>query len=100
MKKMIFTIAVGVLCMFATSCSNKFEDAYMAENLFKYYKDLSGGGAAALQYKEQFVELYTSMTEEERARYKSYREHMDKEARELRAAEEKAEAEAKAMLGD
>ena len=98
MKKMII-IAMGVLCM-CTSCSDIKEDAYMAENLYKYYKNMDGGSAAAMKYEKEFKELYQSMTEVERRQYKTYRKRMNQEAAQFRQQEEIIKAEANAMLNE
>lgn len=101
MKKILTIIAMGVLCLcMCTSCSDICEDAYMAENMYKYYKDMDGGSAAAMKYEAEFKELYQSMTEVERRRYKSYRKRMNQEAAQLRQQEETIKAEALQMLND
>lgn len=98
MKRMMTIIAMGVMCMCVTSCTDKYEEAYMAEQMYKYHKSLCS--PSSIRYEGEFMELYTSMTDEERTRYKSYREHMDTEARELRTIEERIKAEAQAMLNE
>ena len=98
MKKIMTIIAMGVLCLCVTSCSDICEEAYTAEQMYKYYKDLNGGYAAAMQYKQEFLNLYQSMTDSQQRRYKVYRERMNTEARELRSIEENTKAEALKML--
>ena len=100
MRKMIFTIAMGVLCLCVTSCSDICEDAYVAEQMYKHYKSMDGGSAAAAQYEAEFMELYTSMSYNQRERYKAYREHMDTEARELATMEQHIKDEVRAMLSE
>ena len=96
MKKIMTIIVMGVMCI--TSCTDKYEDAYMAEKMYKYHKSLRS--PSSVKYEEEFMELYTSMTDEERTRYKFYRNKMDTEARELRTIEELIEKEARTMLNE
>ena len=89
MKKMIFTIAMGVLCMCVTSCSDKMEDAYMAEIL---YKDaVKRNDAMELKYKQNFMEIWLSMTDDERTEYRNYRTYMENETARFMAVEKEAE---------
>jgi hypothetical protein len=98
MKKMIFTIAMGVLCMCVTSCSDICKDAYMAEQAYKLCREK--GWADSTLYKNEFIEMYQSMTYKEQQRYKSYREKMDAELREQAAVEDFARMEALKMLSE
>ena len=98
MKKMIFTIAMGVLCMCVTSCSDICKDAYMAEQAYKLYREK--GWSDSTLYKNEFIEMYQSMTYNEQQRYKSYREKMDTELRELATIEAQTKAEALQMLNE
>lgn len=95
---MIFTIAMGVLCLCVTSCSDLCKDAYMAEQAYKLYREK--GWADSTLYKNEFIEMYQSMNYNEQQRYKSYREHMDAELREQAAAENFARLEALKMLNE
>ena len=96
MKKMIFTIAMGVLCMCVTSCSDICEEAYIKEQEYKLFREK--GWADSTLYKNEFIEIYQSMSYKEQQRYKSYREHMNTEAFELRMIEEHTRAEALQIL--
>lgn len=96
MKKMIVTIAMGVLCLCVTSCSDICEEAYIKEQEYKLYREK--GWTDAHLRKQEFLDLYQSMTYKEQQRYKAYRERMDTEARELRTIEEQTKAEALKML--
>lgn len=98
MKKMIFTIAMGVLCMCVTSCSDICEEAYVAEQTYKHYREK--GWADSLVYKNEFIDLYQSMTYDQQQRYKSYREHMNTEAREMASILKTTKAEALQMLSE
>ena len=98
MKKTIIAIAMGVLCLCATSCVNVYEDAYVAEQTYKHYREK--GWADSLTYKQEFIDLYQSMTYAQQKKYKSYRERMDTESREMRAMEEFSRLEALKMLSE
>lgn len=98
MKKIMIIIAMGVLCICVTSCSDICKDAYMAEQAYKLYKE-KGWSDSAL-YKNEFIEMYQSMTYKEQQRYKSYREKMDAELREQAAVEDFARMEALKMLSE
>ena len=97
MKK-IMIIAMGVLCICVTSCSDICKDAYMAEQAYKLYKEK--GWSDSVLYKNEFIEMYQSMTYKEQQRYKSYREKMDAELREQAAVEDFARMEALKMLSE
>ena len=96
MKKMIFTIAMGVLCMCVTSCSNSYEQAYVAEQEYKLFREK--GWEDSTLYKNEFIELYQSMSYQEQQEYKTYRERKNTEAFELRTIEAYTRAEALKML--
>ena len=98
MKKIMIIIAMGVLCMCVTSCSDICKDAYMAEQAYKKYREK--GWSDSTLYKNEFIEMYQSMTYNEQQRYKAYREHMDAELREQAAAEDFARLEALKMLNE
>lgn len=98
MKKIMTIIAMGVLCMCVTSCYDICEEAYIKEQEYKLFREK--GWADSTLYKNEFIELYQSMSYKEQQRYKAYREHMDTEARELRTIEEQTRAEALQMLGE
>lgn len=98
MKKMIFTIAMGVLCLCVTSCSDICEEAYVAEQTYKHYRE--NGYADSLVYKKEFIELYQSMTYDQKQQYKEYRRVMEVEAIELATYLEHTEAEALQMLSE
>ena len=98
MKKIMTIIAMGILCMCATSCSDVIEDAYMAEQYYKLYR--AEGRADAALYKAEFMEYYQSMSESERERYKAYRKQMDEEARKFASMEKNIKAEAEQMLNE
>ena len=97
MKK-IMIIAMGVLCLCVTSCNDICKDAYMAEQTYKLYREK--GWSDSTLYKNEFIEMYQSMTYNEQQRYKAYREHMDAELREQAAAEDFARLEALKMLNE
>ena len=97
MKK-IMIIAMGVFCMCVTSCSDICKDAYMAEQAYKLYREK--GWADSTLYKNEFIEMYQSMSRYEQQKYKSYREQMDAELREQAAAEYFARLEALKMLNE
>lgn len=98
MKKTILSIAMGVLCLCATSCGNVYESAYEAEQTYKLYREK--GWSDSLRYKNEFIDIYQNMTFKEQQRYKSYREKMDAELRELASMEEFARLEALQMLNE
>jgi hypothetical protein len=98
MKRMMTIIAMGVLCMCVTSCSDICKDAYMAEQAYKLYRNK--GWSDSTLYKNEFIEMYQSMTYKEQQRYKSYREKMDAELREQAAVEDFARMEALKMLSE
>lgn len=98
MKKIMIIIAMGVLCICVTSCSDICKDAYMAEQAYKLYKEK--GWSDSVLYKNEFIEMYQSMTYKEQQRYKSYREKMDAELREQAAVEYFARMEALKMLSE
>ena len=98
MKKIMIIIAMGVLCICVTSCSDTCKDAYMAEQAYKLYKEK--GWSDSVLYKNEFIEMYKSMTYKEQQRYKSYREKMDAELREQAAVEDFARMEALKMLSE
>ena len=91
-------IAMGVLCMCVTSCYDICEEAYIKEQEYKLFREK--GWADSTLYKNEFIELYQSMTYKEQQRYKSYREQMEAEALELRSIEAYTRAEALQMLGE
>ena len=97
MKK-IMIIAMGVLCLCVTSCNDICKDAYMAEQTYKLYREK--GWSDSTLYKNEFIEMYQSMTYNEQQRYKSYREKMDTELRELATIEAQTKAEALQMLNE
>lgn len=98
MKKIMTIIAMGVLCMCVTSCSDICEEAYIKEQEYKLFREK--GWADSTLYKNEFIELYQSMSYKEQQRYKSYREHMEAEALELRSIEAYTRAEALKMLSE
>lgn len=98
MKKIMTIIAMGVLCMCVTSCYDICEEAYIKEQEYKLFREK--GWADSTLYKNEFIELYQSMTYKEQQRYKSYREQMEAEALELRSIEAYTRAEALQMLGE
>lgn len=100
MKKILTIIAMGVLCLCVTSCSDVCEEAYMAELNYKYWKGVNPYSSAAIQYEKEFMELYQGMSEVERRQYKTYRKRMEQEAAQLRQQEETVKAEANAMLNE
>lgn len=95
MKK-IMIMVMGVLCMCVTSCSNIYEQAYVAEQEYKLFREK--GWADSTLYKNEFIELYQSMSYQEQQEYKAYRERMNTEAFELRTIEAYTRAEALKML--
>ena len=98
MKRMMTIIAMGVMCMCVTSCSDICKDAYMAEQAYKLYREK--GWSDSTLYKNEFIEMYQSMNYNEQQRYKAYREHMDAELREQAAEEDFARLEALKMLNE
>ena len=98
MKKILTIIAMGVLCMCVTSCSDICEEAYIKEQEYKLFREK--GWADSTLYKNEFIELYQSMSYKEQQRYKAYREHMEAEALELRTIEAYTRAEALKMLSE
>lgn len=88
MKKMIITIAMGVLCLCVTSCSDIYEDAYMAEI---FYRDaVKRNDAMELKYKQDFLNLWHSMTDDERIEYRNYRSYMESETEQMKKIEQEA----------
>lgn len=87
MKK-IMIMAACVFSMLMTSCGDIYQDAYMAEIL---YRDaVKRNDAMELKYKEDFLEIWCSMTDEERTEYRNYRTYMEKEVERMKATEREA----------
>ena len=87
MKK-IMIISVGVFSMFMSSCRDINQDAYMAEIL---YRDaVKTNSVMELKYKQDFLEIWFSMTDEERAEYRTYRTYMENENARMMATEREA----------
>ena len=73
-------IVLGVLCalsMCLASCGNTCEDAYFAEIMYK--DSVKRNDAKSVMYKNQFMEIWWSMSESEREEYKVYRAQMEEE---------------------
>lgn len=88
MKKIMIIIAMGVLCICVTSCSDICKDAYMAEIL---YRDaVKRNDAMELKYKEDFLNIWCSMSDEERTEYRNYRTYMERETEQMMAIEREA----------
>lgn len=98
MKNFIITIVIGVTALFVTSCTNIYEEAYQAEHNYKLYRDKNWSDT--LLYKQQFLDVYTSMSYNERESYKRYREEKDAEALAARTLETYINAEAIEMLNN
>lgn len=87
MKK-IMIMAACVFSMLMTSCGNIYQDAYMAEIL---YRDaVKRNDAMELKYKEDFLNIWCSMSEEERTEYRNYRTYMEREAEQMMSIEREA----------
>ncbi len=87
MKK-IMIMAACVFSMLMTSCSDIYQDAYMAEIL---YRDaVKRNDAMELKYKEDFLNIWCSMSEEERTEYRNYRTYMEREAEQMMSIEREA----------
>lgn len=76
MKK-LFMAAMAAMCVFATSCTNKIENAYELECCYRSVKDAMGGSAAAEKYKEEFLSIWCTMTDDERTEYANYKSCME-----------------------
>lgn len=98
MKKIIIAIVLGFTALFATLCTDIYEEAYQAEHDYKLSRDKSWSDS--LLYKQQFMDIYTSMSFAEREEYKRYREAMDAEAREIATIEAHIKSEALEMLNN
>ena len=98
MRKIMIIIAMGVLCMCVTSCSYIYEQAYVAEQEYKLFREK--GWSDSTMYKHEFIEMYQSMSYKEQQKYKAYRERMNAEARELAFMEAQIKAEAEQMLSE
>lgn len=98
MKKIIIAIVLGFTALFATSCTDIYEEAYQAEHTYKLYRNKSWSDS--LLYRQQFLDIYTSMSFAEREEYKRYREAMDAEAREIATIEAHIKSEAIEMLNN
>ena len=75
-------IVLGVLCalsMCLTSCGNICEDAYFAEIMYKDCVKRNDG--KQVLYKNQFMEIWWSMSDSEREEYKVYRAQMEEEVK-------------------
>lgn len=87
MKK-IMIMAACVFSMLMTSCSDIYQDAYMAEIL---YRDaVKRNDAMELKYKEDFLNIWCSMSDEERTEYRNYRTYMERETEQMMAIEREA----------
>ena len=87
MKK-IMIMAACVFSMLMTSCGDIYQDAYMAETL---YRDaVKRNDAMELKYKEDFLEIWCAMTDDERTEYRNYRTYMENEAARIKATEREA----------
>lgn len=88
MKKMIIIAAMAVLCLCATSCSDVYQDAYMAEIL---YRDaVKRNDAMEVKYKQEFLDIWHSMTDDERIEYRNYRSSMESETEQMMKIEQEA----------
>lgn len=98
MKKIMTFLAVS-FALSLTSCTNVYERAYALETNYQYVKSISDS-TAVLEYGNKFMDLWLSMTDHERERYKSYRKRMSKESeRELKQLRS-IESEGRALLNE
>ena len=88
MKKMVLFIAMGVLCLCVTSCGNIVQDAYIAE--INYRDAIKRNDVMELKYKQEFLDIYCSMNEQERIEYRKYRIDIEKEIERIEFAEHEA----------
>lgn len=87
MKKIMIVMACA-FSMLMTSCGDIYQDAYLAEIL---YKDaVKRNDAMELKYKQDFMEIWLSMTEEERVEYRNYRTYMENKTARMREVEREA----------
>ncbi len=99
MKKCIF-IALVLSTMLA-SCTDIYESAYQSEMYYKAKKVNPDALSGSLEkYEAEFMQKYESMDGRERARYKLYRERMNKETEREYKAMKRAKAEAIEMLNN
>ena len=98
MKKIMTIIAMGVLCMCVTSCSDICEKAYIKEQEYKLFREK--GWADSTLYKNEFIQLYQSMSYDQQQEYKEYRKAMEVEAIELATYLEHTKTEALQMLNE
>lgn len=99
MKKYIL-IAVVLSSMLA-SCTDIYESAYQSEMNYKAKKENPAMVSGSLEmYEQEFMQKYEAMDGGERARYKVYRERMNKRAEREYKAMKRAQAEAVEMLNN
>ena len=86
--KNIMIMAACVFSMLMTSCCDIYQDAYMAEIL---YRDaVKRNDAMELKYKEDFLNIWCSMSDEERTEYRNYRTYMERETEQMMVIEREA----------
>lgn len=88
MKKIFISIAV-VLSMCLTSCSDIYEKAYQAELMYKYAKETNS--IDTLLYKQEFIDVWYSMSDDERVEYRNYKSYMNTENEKLDKIQREAE---------
>ena len=97
MKKLFFTLSMGVLCAM-TSCTKLNERAYNLEQNYKFLKSINSSDT--LKLRDEFMVLYLSMSYEEQQEYKRYREKKNIIMKELKELDAMLEAEALEMLNE
>ena len=81
-------VLVCVFSMFFTSCGNIYQDAYMAE---LYYRDaVEHNYPSRIEYQQEFLDIWHSMTDYERETYRKYRSKQEKEIQKTKQIENEA----------
>lgn len=101
MKKIIIAIVLGFTALFATSCTDIYEEAYQAEMLYKAKKESPEMVRGSLdEYQAKFMAIYESMTREEQKLYKRRRAAWNRKATKDYEAMKRAQFEAIEMLNN
>ena len=101
MKKIIIAIVLGFTALFATSCTDIYEEAYQAEMLYKAKKESPEMVRGSLdEYQAKFVSLYESMSAKEQELYKRRRAAWNRKAKSDYEAMQRAQSEAIEMLNN
>ncbi len=88
MQKIFISIVV-VVSMCLTSCGDVHEKAYQAELMYKYAKETNS--IDTLLYKQEFIDIWYSMSDDERVEYRNYKSYMNTENGKLDKIQREAE---------